>query len=127
MKFPRKLTRGVNKGEVVWGWLIHSRAIQILHNPRYAGTYFYDRMESRKLPEGTTKYKILPQDQWYTLIKDVHEGYICWEEFQENQRRLLENAQAHGIERRNSSPREGSALLQGMVICGICGKRMTLL
>lgn len=126
LKFPRKLTRGAKKGEVVWGWLVHSRAIQILHNPRYAGTYFYGRMESRKLPDGTTKYKLLPQDQWYTLIKNAHEGYICWEEYEENQRRLLENAQAHGIDRRKSPPREGPALLQGMVICGICGKRMTL-
>ena len=100
--------------------------IQILHNVRYAGAFFYGRVKSWKLPDGTTKYKILPQDQWHALIKDAHEGYISWEEYEANQKRLLENAQAHGVDRRKSPPREGPALLQGMVLCGVCGRRMTV-
>jgi hypothetical protein len=55
----------------------------------------------------------------------LHVGYISWEEYQENRRRLQESAQAHGIDRRKSPPREGPALLQGLVICGVCGLRMT--
>ena len=45
---------------------------------------------------------------------------------EENQRRLRENAQAHGHDRRKSPPREGPALLQGLVLCGVCGSRMTV-
>jgi len=56
----------------------------------------------------------------------MHEGYISWEEFEENQRRLAENATAHGQDRKKSPPREGPALLQGLAICGVCGDRMTL-
>ncbi len=54
----------------------------------------------------------------------AHPGYITWEEYQENQRRLRENAHALGPERREGPPREGPALLQGLAICGVCGGRM---
>lgn len=47
-KFPRKLRRGANKGTIVWGELVHSRALQLLHNPRYAGAFFFGRSRQRK-------------------------------------------------------------------------------
>jgi len=56
----------------------------------------------------------------------VHAGYVTWEEYETNQRRLRENAQALGHDRRKSPPREGPALLQGLVLCGLCGNRMTV-
>ena len=69
--------------------------------------------------------KDFTQDKWHTLIKDAHEGYISWEEYEENQKRLLANSQTRTKHKR-SAPREGLALLQGLVICGICGKRMSV-
>ena len=60
------------------------------------------------------------------LLKNAHPGYISWEQYEENLRRLRENAQANGADRRKSPPREGPALLQGLVVCGICGSRMTV-
>jgi DNA invertase Pin-like site-specific DNA recombinase len=126
LKFPRKLQRGTSKGEIVWVALEHSRCLQILHNPRYAGAFFFGRIVTRKLADGTTKYEKLPREQWCSFIKDVHEDYICWEEYEENQRRLKENSRARGVDRIKSPPREGPALLQGLVICGICGSRMTV-
>ncbi len=66
----------------------------------------------------------MPQDEWPVLLRDTHVGYISWQEYEDNQRHLLELAQAHGKERYNSPPREGPALLQGLVMCGICGDRM---
>jgi hypothetical protein len=68
----------------------------------------------------------LPRDQWTSFIQDAHVGYIGWDEFEENQRTLRANSQAHGLDRRKSPPREGPALLQGLVMCGICGGRMTV-
>ena len=53
-------------------------------------------------------------------------GYITWQQYQANQQRLLENAKAHGDDRRQSPPREGPALLQGLLLCGRCGDRMNV-
>lgn len=123
--FPRRLRRGVRKGELVWGPLAHSRALQALHNPRYSGTYVWgryrvDRTGRRKTP------RHLPQDQWEVVLPDAHAGYISWATYQRNLQRLQENAQSLGADRRRSPPGEGPALLQGLVICGVCGRRMTL-
>ena len=60
------------------------------------------------------------------MIRDAHPGYISWDEYEQNQRRLRENCQPYGADRRKSPPREGPALLQGLVLCGRCGKRMTV-
>ena len=68
----------------------------------------------------------MPRDQWIALIPESHPGYIDWKQFEANQARLAQNAQARGTERRASPPREGPALLQGLVICGRCGGRMTV-
>lgn len=50
--------------------------------------------------------------------------YIDWDCFETNQRHLTENARAFGMERRSGPVREGPALLQGRVLCGLCGARM---
>ena len=57
---------------------------------------------------------------------DAHAGYISWETFEANQRQLRDNARAHDTERRHGPAREGPALLQGLVLCGRCGERMTV-
>jgi len=67
----------------------------------------------------------LPQDQWI-LIPEVHPGYISWQDYEDNQKLLRENSRAHGEDRMPGPPREGPALLQGLVLCGVCGRRMTV-
>jgi hypothetical protein len=116
-KFPRKLRKGPGKGEMVWGELEHSRALQLLHNPRYAGAFVFGR---------TRQLKQQPQDQWHTFLPDAHDGYITWEQFQHNLRRLTENSQANGADRCKRPAGGGPALLQGLAVCGVCGKRMTI-
>ncbi len=123
--FPRRLRRGVRKGELVWGPLEHSRALQTLHNPRYSGTYVWGRF--RVVKKGRRKTpRLLPQDEWEVIIPEAHAEYISWPQYQRNLGRLQENAQSHGLQRRKSPPGEGPALLQGLVVCGVCGRRMTL-
>ena len=124
--FPRRLRKGPRKGQLLWGELTHSRALQVLHNPRYAGAFVFGRTRTRKRAEGGAKYTKLPREQWHTLIHNAHEGYITWAAYEDNERRLRRGAQAHGADRRRSPPREGPALLQGLVLCGVCGKRMTV-
>lgn len=60
------------------------------------------------------------------FLPSVHPGYITWEEFEAHQATLIANAASYGTDRRRSPPREGTALLQGMVLCGRCGARMTV-
>jgi DNA invertase Pin-like site-specific DNA recombinase len=124
--FPRRLRRGVRKGELVWGPLVESRALQLLHNPRYAGAFFHGRTRSCQSKNGHDSCRRLPPEEWQTLLPNAHPGYITWEQFQRNQQRLHEHAQAHGADRRQSPAGEGPALLQGLLVCGRCGQRMTV-
>ena len=122
--FPIRLRTGRRKGEVVFQPLVHCRALRMIHNPRYAGAFAYGRTRARRKPEGGVHIESLPQEEWQVLIPDMHEGYISWTEYEANVRRLRENAQARGQDRRQSPPREGPALLQGLAVCGYCGDRM---
>ena len=124
--FPRRISSGAHKGELAWGPLHHSRVLRILKNPRYTGAFVYGRTQSRKLPGGKEVRRKLPRDQWHTVILGAHAGYISWEDYEANLARLHQNAQANGADRRNSPPREGPALLQGLAVCGRCGERMTV-
>ncbi len=109
----------------MWAPLAHSRALQVLHNPRYAGAFVFGRTRQRMTPQGHSTIRQQPEEKWL-VVPDMHLGYLSWEEYQLNGRRLRESAQALGADRRKSPPREGPALLQGLVMCGICGSRMTL-
>jgi DNA invertase Pin-like site-specific DNA recombinase len=124
--FPRRVRTGARRGELLWEPLVYARAVWLLHNPRYAGAFFFGRTRWRRTPGGGARSERLPRDEWLVLLPDTHAGYIGWEEFEENQRTLRENAQAAGSDRRKSPPREGPALLQGLVVCGRCGERMTV-
>ena len=83
----------------------------------------FGRTRTHRTLTGERQQK-LPQGEWHTLLRDAHPAYLSWEQYQENERRLQENAHALGPDRRKSPPREGPALLQGLAICGICGERM---
>lgn len=124
--FPRRLRRGLRKGELIWGPLVHSRVLQVLHNPRYAGAFFHGRTRSCPSRNGGDSCQRLPPDQWHALLPEAHAGYITWDQYQRTQQALRDNAQAHGRDRRQGPPGEGPALLQGLVLCGICGQRMTV-
>jgi DNA invertase Pin-like site-specific DNA recombinase len=126
LRFPARVRSGKRKGELVWMPLRHWRVLRTLHNPRYAGAFVYGRRRARKTPDGKTSVQELPREQWTTLIPDAHPGYISWDRFEHNQRLLAGNAQAYGAERAAGPAREGSALLQGIVVCGRCGRRMTI-
>jgi DNA invertase Pin-like site-specific DNA recombinase len=123
--FPRRVKKGPQKGELIWEDITTQRVLQVLHNPRYAGAFAWGRRKERKLPDGRTYTEHVSQDEWISLIPGAHDGYITWKQYEDNQARLIENAKAHGDDRRKSPPREGPALLQGLLLCGRCGKRMS--
>jgi DNA invertase Pin-like site-specific DNA recombinase len=124
--FPARVRFGPHKGELAWMPLKHWRVLRTLHNPRYAGAFVYGRRRESKRPNGKTFHETLPRDQWTALIPDAHPGYITWNQFEANQALLAANAAAHGTERSAGPAREGPALLQGLAVCGRCGRRMTV-
>lgn len=124
LQFPRCIRRGIGKGDVLWGPINHSRTLQILHNPRYAGAFVYGRTRTARTASLRPTTLKVPRENWQVLIPHAHVGYIGWEEFERNQRNLSRNAGSFANGRRGSVPREGVGLLQGRVICGFCGARM---
>jgi DNA invertase Pin-like site-specific DNA recombinase len=120
--FPRHRVGG--EGELLWKALTHGTALAVLHNPRYAGAFYYGSTKCWKDINGKVRRKILPLEQWPYLIKDSHPGYLRWEDFLANLERLRNNAQARGLHPGGHPAREGPALLQGIVLCGQCGQPM---
>ncbi|UVK48897.1 recombinase family protein (plasmid) [Mesorhizobium sp. AR07] len=126
IKMPVVL-RNVEVRKLVWKAPAYHSVMQILHNPLYAGAYAFGRRAQRTLiidgrarkANGLRK----PRDEWSVLLRDNHQGYITWREYEENQKLLTENAHM----KRNcdrKSARGGRALLTGLMRCGRCGRMM---
>ena len=127
--FPKRSYGGVWAGQLLWGRLTDSRVLGILKNPSYAGVYTFGRYRCLKeiLADGAVRSRIasMPRTEWLVEIQDHHEGYTSFEQY-------LTNLDA--IERNRTNPqeailsgpaREGLAMLQGLLICGYCGRRLT--
>ncbi|MDQ2814200.1 MAG: recombinase family protein [Actinomycetota bacterium] len=99
----------------------------MLHNPRYAGAFTYGRHREQLRPGRKRGSSItVPRQEWISFIPGSHPGYITVDQWEANTARLAANAAAHGRDRAAGPPREGPALLQGIIICGRCGGRMTI-
>ena len=126
LRFPRRQWGGAWDGKLIWGQLRHSRVLGMLANPAYAGAYVYGRYQSRKQisPTGEihTQLRRVPQDEWRVTIPDHHPGYISWEQFLANRQRLQANRT--NAEVLAGPAREGLCLLQGLLLCGTCGRRL---
>ena len=123
--FPRRVRCGPHQGEIVWGEIEHHDVLRVLHHPAYAGAYVFGRTRSTKTANGKIHIVDVPRSEWVALVKNAHVGYITWEDYERNEAQLALNSQAYAPERL-SPPREGPALLQGLIICGKCGERMTV-
>jgi DNA invertase Pin-like site-specific DNA recombinase len=131
LQIPDRLWQREHKGEVVWRPLRHARVLSILHNPFYAGAYVYGRTKSRQRPLPGEAPRVkgyirqVKREDWLTILKDHHPGYISWAQFRRHQEQLDDN-RTFDPDQRRGAVREGSALLQGLVSCGMCGRRMTV-
>ncbi len=126
LSFPWRHLKGPHKGELDWKPLQHHTVLRVLHNPRYAGAFTYGRHAHHKQPGGKMTSRLLPREDWISFIPGVHPGYITLSQHDLNCAALAANAAARGPDRAAGPTREGAALLQGIIICGRCGGRMTV-
>jgi DNA invertase Pin-like site-specific DNA recombinase len=130
VRFPKRAYGGAWAGKLIWGRLSHGRVLTLIRNPSYAGTYVFGRYQYAKsiTPEGEVRknMRAVPMPDWRVHLPEHHEGYITVEEFDQNRRRLAHN-RTNGEGTVLSGPaREGLALLQGLLLCGTCGRSLTM-
>lgn len=129
IQFPKIIRRGAWKGNLTWGNLAKNKAVSILRNPLYSGVYAYGRVKCQKKLSETGQLQSstvsLPMGSWPVMIKDHHEAYISWDDYLNNQVILDQNRAKQKENTLPLSAREGLALLQGLLVCGICGHRFT--
>jgi DNA invertase Pin-like site-specific DNA recombinase len=124
IRFAQLAWGGEKAGTIIWCDYNRTRICNILTNPAYAGAYVYGRRRCRRAPDGHMERRKLGPDAWTVVIPDHFSGYVSWTEFQTIQEQLRSNAKPFGRPNPFGPPREGPALLQGRVMCGLCGSPM---
>ena len=130
LRFPTRAYGGAWHGKIIWGRLTHSRVLGLLKNPSYAGMYVFGRYQYRREinPAGEVRKRMhaVAMPDWRVSLQQHHEGYITLDDFFKNQERLQQN-RTNGPDTLLSGPaREGLALLQGLLMCGTCGRALTV-
>jgi len=129
--FPVRQTAPARR--VAWVSVSYRAILETLHHPFYAGAYVFGRTETRREldpedPRGVLVRRLhrRSREEWPVLIRDHHPGYISFDKYLENQERIRDNEVmgARSDEGQKGAAREGRALLQGLVRCGQCGRRM---
>lgn len=129
LMFPARASGDDGTGEVRWSPLTGSRLCNVLRNPIYTGTYVYGRQPNKKvIVDGQIRVKrnlSTEPHEWWAKLDDRHPAYIDWETYVANKKKLRDNLSlpkhATGT---TGAPREGAALLTGLLLCGRCGRRM---
>jgi len=118
------------RSRIEWQAPAYHTVLQIVQHPMYAGAYVFGRNSQRtRVVDGRarkTDGHRKPMQGWNVLLKDHHRGYINWEQFEQNQKMIAENAYMQKRTSRKSA-RGGRALLTGMVRCARCGRMMRVL
>ncbi len=130
LRFPKRSYGGVWNGKLIWGRLTEGRVLSILKNPTYAGVYAFGRHRCVKeiLADGAIRARVkeMPRSSWLVAIQDHHQGYLSFEEHLRNLELLEKNRTNNSETLLSGPPREGLAVLQGLLVCGHCGRRLTV-
>jgi hypothetical protein len=113
--------------DIQWVTPTYTGIHQVLTNPVYAGAYVYGKTHQERFVDqsGRVRKRIrrLPRSQWAVLLHDHHKGFIDWDTYTMNQRRIASNTHP-APHQTTGAIREGAALLQGLATCGLCGRRL---
>jgi DNA invertase Pin-like site-specific DNA recombinase len=130
LKYPvRRLRSRVHP--VVWLEPTYAMFLRTLRNPIYTGAYVFGRSKTvRRLDRAgvqRVRMRRVERDEWPVLIRDHHGAYISWERYLKNQEQMQGNVTMRNTADagKGGPAREGAALLQGLVMCGHCGRRMS--
>jgi DNA invertase Pin-like site-specific DNA recombinase len=127
LAFPLQATTLGGPDQIRWVQPTYTAIHHVVASPVYAGAYVYGKTRHERYVTETgqvrTRSRRLPQAEWEVLIPDHHPGFIDWATYQANQARIAANIrpQAH---QPGGAVREGAALLQGIAVCGRCGRRL---
>lgn len=122
-----RIPRRHRNTETVWRTPTAAAVVSILRNPAYAGAFVYGRTKTvRSLETGRPRSQHRRHDmsEWGVVVQDRYPSYISWETFQHIQSTLTDNFAEYSRNRSRGVPREGAALLQGLIYCGECGHKM---
>jgi DNA invertase Pin-like site-specific DNA recombinase len=113
---------------IAWRLPLYNTVHNILTNPVYAGAYAFGRTMSKVSVEDGRKRVNRgvrrPMAEWDVLLKDQHEGYISWSEFERHQQVIADNATGKGSAAVRGAVRRGELLLAGLLRCGHCGRKL---
>ena len=121
VSFPRRLQRGLGKGDVLWGPIDNRRVAEVLHNPRYAGAFVYGRRKTSYDMELRSHLLYVPREQWHTLIRDAHAGYITWDEFEGNQVRRRSDRSPSASPSAAARPGKSHYFRVSLCVVGVAG------
>jgi hypothetical protein len=119
------LPRRDRSGDIQWKRATTASVSSIVKNPAYAGAAVYGRTRWKK-SENTGKMigTNLSQAQWRYSVRDKFPAYISWEVFETIQAMLHDNYSEYTRNKTRGVPRDGKALLHGLLYCGECGHKM---
>ena len=127
LRMPRLVQQGAEAGRIAWVRPTYQMVQQVLTSPVYAGVFVYGRRRQEATPGDppivTTRRQ--PLEEWEIVVPGVYPAYITYDQYLLNRRHLRDNLYNFAAKGRGA-PREGRALLQGLVVCGRCGRRMSV-
>ena len=125
LTLPTRVTAREGYGTLTWKAPTLSAVVRVLTNPAYAGAYVYGRWGyaggQRSTATGKLAARRVPLADWPVVIRDHHPAYLSWDAFVQQRERLHANWFRDG---QPGAAREGRALLQGIVGCGVCGQTL---
>ena len=128
IRLPVACHKAAEGRSIAWRLPLYNTVHNILTNPVYAGAYAFGRTMSKvSLEEGRKRVNRgvrRPMAEWDVLLKDQHEGYISWSEFERNQQVITDNATGKGSAAVRGAVRRGELLLAGLLRCGHCGRKL---
>jgi DNA invertase Pin-like site-specific DNA recombinase len=112
-------------GTIQWKRPTIANLGSMVKNPAYAGAFVYGRTRSLRAENtGKTQQRLLPPNQWRIVVRDRYPAYVSWQTYERIQQMLRDNHAEYDRNKTRGVPRDGQALLHGIVYCGECGHKL---